>query len=101
MTTTDQHTLEDELIDRGVLRLSTVATGIGIGLLGGVLLFVATMFLALRDGPGAGPHLSLLAQYFPGYSVTILGSFVGFFYAFVIGATAGTLLSAIYNRLAR
>ena len=55
----------------------------------------------LRDGPGAGPHLSLLSQYFPGYSVTILGSLVGFFYAFVVGAAAGTLVSAIYNRLAR
>ena len=101
MTTTEDHTLEDEIIDRGVLRLSTFATALGLGLLHGGLLFVATMFLALRDGPGAGPHLSLLSQYFPGYSVTILGSFVGFFYAFAVGAAAGFLLSAVYNKLAR
>jgi hypothetical protein len=101
MTTTEQHSLDDELIDRGVLRLSTFATAVGLGLLTGVVLFVATVFLALRDGPNAGPHLGLLSQYFPGYSVTIMGSLVGFFYAFLVGATAGFLLSGIYNRLAR
>jgi len=101
MTTTEQHSLDDELIDRGVLRLSTFATAVGLGLLIGVVLFVATVFLALRDGPDASPHLGLLSQYFPGYSVTILGSLVGFFYAFLVGAIAGFLLSGIYNRLAR
>lgn len=101
MATADQHSLEDDLIDRGVLRLNTFATAVGLGLLTGVVLFVATVFLALRDGRDAGPHLGLLSQYFPGYSVTILGSVVGFFYAFLAGATAGFLLSAIYNRLAR
>ncbi|MGD8330619.1 MAG: hypothetical protein PVJ49_14390 [Acidobacteriota bacterium] len=101
MTTTEPHSLDDELIDRSVLRLSTIATSLGLGLLAGLLLFVATLFLALRDGPGAGPHLGLLSQYFPGYSVTVLGSLVGFFYAFLSGALAGFLLSATYNRLAR
>jgi hypothetical protein len=89
------------LIDRSVLRLNTLATAIGIGLLCGAVLFVATLFLALRDGPAAGPHLGLLAQYFPGYSVTVLGSFVGLVYAFVVGGLVGYLLTSIYNRLAR
>ena len=26
-----------------------------------------------------GPHLGLLNHYFPGYEVTVLGSFIGFF----------------------
>ena len=101
MTTSDQKSLEDRLIDRSVLRVNTLATAVGIGLLCGAVLFVATLFLALRDGPTAGPHLGLLSQYFPGYSVTILGSFVGFFYAFLVGGSAGYLLTSIYNRLAR
>jgi hypothetical protein len=99
--TTDQHSIDDELIDRTVLRMNSRATAVGFGLLCGGVLFIATVFLALRDGPGAGPHLGLLGQYFPGYSVTILGAFVGFVYAFVIGGAAGHLLSAIYNRLAK
>jgi len=101
MTTPDQKSLDDRLIDRSVLRLNTLATAIGIGLLWGMVLFVATLFLALRDGAAAGPHLGLLSQYFPGYSVTILGSFVGLFYAFLVGGVAGYLLTSIYNRLAR
>ena len=78
-----------------------MATAIGIGLLCGGVLFFATLFLALRDGPAAGPHLALLSQYFPGYSVTVLGSLVGFVYAFLVGAVGGYLLTSIYNRLAR
>lgn len=99
--TTDQHSIDDELIDRTVLSMNSRATAIGFGLLCGSVLFIATMFLVLRDGPGAGPHLSLLGQYFPGYSVSILGAFVGFVYGFIVGGAAGHLLSAIYNRLAR
>jgi len=99
--TTDQHSIDDELIDRSLLRLNTFATAIGFGMLCGAVLFVATIFLALRDGPNAGPHLGLLSQYFPGYSVSILGAFVGFFYAFLLGAAAGHVLSAIYGRLAK
>ena len=99
--TTDQHSLDDELIDRSLLRLNTFATAVGLGLLFGSLLFVGTLVLALRDGSTAGPHLGLLGQYFPGYSVTILGAFVGFVYAFLVGAAAGHILSWLYNRLAR
>ena len=101
MTNPNQHSLDEDLIDRSLLRLNTIATAVGLGMLFGVVLFVTTLFLALRDGAYAGPHLGLLGQYFPGYSVTVFGSVVGFFYAFVVGATAGFLLSSIYNRLTR
>jgi hypothetical protein len=101
MTKTDQHSLEEELVDRALLRLNAVATAVGLGLLAGVVLFVTTLVLALRDGPYAGPHLGLLSAYFPGYSVTVVGSFVGFVYAFIVGAAAGYILSSIYNRLTR
>lgn len=92
---------DDELIDRSLMRLNAAATAIGAGLLFGLLLFSITIFLALRDGPTAGPHLSLLGQYFPGYSVTVLGSVVGFVYAALVGGVAGYLLAAITNRLTR
>ncbi len=101
MTKPDQHSLEEELIDRALLRMNAVATSVGLGLLGGVVLFVTTLVLALRDGPAAGPHLGLLSQYFPGYSVTVVGAFVGFVYAFAVGAAAGFVLSSVYNRLTR
>jgi len=92
---------DDELIDRSLMRLNAAATAIGSGLLFGLLLFGVTIFLALRDGPAAGPHLGLLSQYFPGYSVTVFGSLVGFVYAALIGGAAGFLLASITNRLTR
>jgi len=92
---------DDEVIDRSLMRLNAAATAIGSGLLSGLLLFTITIVLALRDGPAAGPHLGLLAQYFPGYSVTVAGSVVGFCYAAVVGGAAGYLLAAITSRLTR
>jgi chromate transport protein ChrA len=46
-----------------------------------------------------GPTLGLLSNYFPGYSVTWVGAFVGFAYAAVVGALLGWALAMIYNRI--
>ncbi len=54
----------------------------------------------LRHRVWREPHLSLLNQYFIGYSVTFVGSLIGFAYAFVIGFASGYLVARIYNGLA-
>jgi hypothetical protein len=82
-----------------IQRLNARAWGIAVGLLGGVGLFVATNILVLRGGPNPGAHLMLLGQYFPGYTVTFLGSMVGFVYMFVLGYMLGRLIGTVYNRL--
>ena len=101
MTDPKQHSLDDDLIDRSLLRLNTVATATGLGLLFGIVLFITTLFLAIRDGASAGPHLSLLGQYFPGYSVTVLGSFIGFAYAFATAFIATELFVRVYDYVSR
>jgi hypothetical protein len=73
--------------------------GIACGFLLGFGLLIATNFLIFKGGDQVGPHLSLLSVYLPGYSVTFLGSLVGFVYAFVIGYGVGRSLVTIYNRL--
>jgi chromate transport protein ChrA len=65
--------------------------------LGGLGLFVATLALVLAGGPVVGPTLGLLGQYFPGYSVTRLGSCVGLFYGFVSGFVGGWLFAVLRN----
>jgi hypothetical protein len=40
-----------------------------------------------------------LSVYLPGYSVTVIGSLIGFVYAFVIGYGFGRSIVTIYNRL--
>jgi protoporphyrinogen oxidase len=88
--------LEEELA-RVFLRVDRVALGLSVGVLGGLGLFVATLALVLAGGPVVGPTLGLLGQYFPGYSVTGLGSCVGLFYGFVSGFVGGWLFAVLRN----
>lgn len=95
MTATNSSTVQASL-----MRLNARAWGISIGLLLGGGLFLATVFLVVRGGPTVGQHLSMLRVFFPGYSVTWLGAFVGFIYAFVLGYGLGRIIGSVYNRLA-
>ena len=96
----DQLTLEEELaLRKTLLRASEQGWGIAIGLLFGLGLFLATVVLVIKGGPDPGPHLGLVRIYFPGYSVTWVGSFIGFVYAFVVGYAIGRTVATIYNRL--
>jgi hypothetical protein len=92
---------EEEVITSAVIRMNALMTGTILGLLFGLILFVATNWLVIRGGETPGQHLQLLAQYFPGYTVTFLGSIIGFFWAFLVGFLSGLLLGSIYNKLAR
>lgn len=87
-------------INVAILRLNARAWGIALGLLLGGGLFVATIFLVIKGGPDVGQHLSLISVFFPGYSVTLAGSVIGFIYAFVVGYALGRLVGTVYNRLA-
>jgi hypothetical protein len=87
-------------VQASLMRLNARAWGISIGLLLGGGLFLATVFLVIRGGPMVGQHLSMLRVFFPGYSVTWLGAFVGFIYGFVLGYGLGRIIGGVYNRLA-
>ena len=87
-------------VQASLLRLNARAWGISAGLLLGGGLFLATIFLVIRGGETVGPHLSMLSVFFPGYSVTWPGAFVGFVYAFVLGYGLGRVIGSVYNRLA-
>jgi len=94
-TPEDQRELENAL-----LRLNGRAWGISIGLVLAVGLFIATNLLVLKGGPDPGRHLRLIRVFFPGYSVSFVGSIIGFVYAFVVGYGLGRMIGSIYNRLA-
>lgn len=93
----DAHELQQ--VRKALLRMNEQGWGIAIGLLLGLSLLAATITLVLKGGEVVGPHLGLLSVYFPGYSVTPVGSLVGFVYAFVLGYGIGRTVSVIYNRL--
>ena len=87
----------EELIFVRFLRLDAKITGVVVGLVAGLGLFVVTNWLVVKGGPMVGPHLSLLGQFFIGYRVTFVGSLIGFAYAFVCGFGFGYLIAFVYN----
>jgi len=91
----------EEIVFTRVLRLNAVVQGIVLGLLTGVVIFIATNWLVLKGGRVVGPHLSLLNQFFIGYKVTFLGSLVGFAYGSVVGFAVGYVVAVVYNLAAR
>jgi hypothetical protein len=80
-----------------ILRINGRAWGWAFGLVAGVGLFAATITLVLRGGDNPGQHLALLAQFFPGYRVSVLGACIGFIYAFVTGYATGRVVGLMYN----
>ncbi len=90
---------QDIELSHAIQRLNERAWGIALGLMLGGGLFLATLILVLRGGPNIGAHLGLIAVYFPGYSVSFLGSLVGFIYGFVLGYGVGRVVGLVYNRV--
>jgi hypothetical protein len=87
----------DRIIVQSLAKLDGTALGIALGILGGLAIFAATNFLVFKGGDVIGPNLSLLAQFFPGYEVSVLGSFVGFFYGMISGFVVGWLIAFLRN----
>ncbi len=94
----DPRALEHLLVSR-MVRFNATVQGVVTGLVLGLIVFVATIWLVIKGGPVVGPHLSLLGQYFIGYRVTVLGSLVGFAWGFVVGFGLGFFVTATYNWL--
>jgi hypothetical protein len=92
---------EIELIASAVARLRAGIMALVFAFCGGLGLFLATVWLLLRGGRNIGEHLGLLSNYFPGYSVSWVGSLVGLAYGAMVGGVVGYTLAWIYNRLAR
>ncbi len=89
-----------QLLSVRTARVNAVITAIVSGLLCGLVLWLATVWLVIKGGEVVGPHLALLAQYFPGYRVSLAGSFVGLVYGFATGSAGGYLCARLYNVIA-
>lgn len=87
----------EQILERAVLRLNANILGIVLGIIAGLGIFVATNFLILKGGDVVGPHLGLLANFFPFYRVTFFGSIIGFGYGLLTGYVAGFVIATVYN----
>ena len=101
----DPEKIEQAVMTR-IHRIDAAIFGTTVGLLAGTALFALTNCLVLiggrlgPDGPVDAPHLALLSHFFSGYTVTFLGSIVGFLYAFVVLGTAAYGGALIYQKIA-
>lgn len=80
------------------MRLDGKALGLAAGILLGICVFLCTLWVLYRGG---GEHMELLAKFYPGYSVSVAGSFLGLIYGFIDGFVGGWLLAWLYNLFAR
>jgi len=92
-----QQALQKDEISRTLARIRTDALAVVCASIGGVGLFVVTVWLVIKDGPHVGEHLQLLSNYFVGYSVTWPGAFVGLLYGATTGWVVGWAIGRIYN----
>lgn len=91
---------DHEILSAVFAKMDVPALSIAVGILGALLLFLATAILLLQTVPEnypVGPHLSALADYLPGYSVSWGGTLVGAFWGFVSGAVAGFAAAVYWN----
>src|SRR5207244_7023028 len=74
----DEVKAPEEVILTRLMRLNALVYGVVAGLVAGLGLLVATLWLVAKGGTMVGGHLGLLGHYFPGYSVTCAGGSIGF-----------------------
>jgi hypothetical protein len=94
---TEQEKELEKIVMTRLVRLSATIYGIVFGLVLGLGIFLATLWLVIRGGPVVGPNMALLGQFFLGYTVTYAGSIVGFVYGFITGFVIGFSIATIYN----
>ncbi len=98
--------LHDEELQTVMIRFDAKVFGLVLGIVLGLIIFIATNWLLLKGGPTTsdgrlvvGPHLKLLGQFFIGYRVSFLGSIIGFLYGFALGTLCGAAIGWIYNKI--
>ncbi len=84
-------------INRGI-RFNTVLLSLVLGFGFGLGIFIFTHISVAVGGAQPGRYLGLLGVFFPGYSVTSAGAWVGFFWAYLYAGVSGAVLYQIYIR---
>ncbi|MHC4455154.1 MAG: hypothetical protein ACYSWS_10765, partial [Planctomycetota bacterium] len=94
-----EESVTDDVIVKTFKRMDKLGLGMAIGVVSGLSIFFATLFLIIKGGDIVGPNLRLLDQYFIGYSVSLKGAFVGMFYSFFWGFLFGWTFAYLRNLL--
>jgi fructose-specific phosphotransferase system IIC component len=77
------------------MRLRVRALGLAVGIVWGLGVLVATLWL-IWFGQVTG--VPLMKKFYLGYDETYLGALVGFIWGFIDGFVAGALIAWLYNK---
>ncbi len=80
-------------------KLNPKGLGISTGIIGGMCAFLLTLFSA-ATGYGA-KFLEAYASIHPGYTISIIGAFIGLVYSFICWFVVGYALAWLYNRIGK
>ena len=89
--------IPEKVLIRAFARMDKFAFATAAGMVCGLLVFSATMWIISRGGDVLNSHLRLLGQYFIGYTVTVRGGFIAFGYSFFWGFLFGWLFAYLRN----
>ena len=81
------------------IRFNARILGLTAGTLAAVVIYVATQASIVKWGDDSGGYLGLLAIFFPGYSVSSIGAWVGAFWAFIYFGTCSWLSYRVYGKV--
>lgn len=91
------HNKSEYDLEYAVLRLHGHSLGLALGGMVALGLIATTNWLVLRGTAEESMHAALLAQFLPGYSVSLAGSLIGALEMLAIVYVSCVLLAAIYN----
>lgn len=92
---------ENPVLKPSVMRLHGMSLGLALGVMAGLGLFGSTAVLVIRGTAHESVHAALLANYIPGYSVSLLGGLVGAVQLFALVFISCLLLAAVYNKVVK
>ncbi len=81
------------------MRLNVKALALASGLLWGIGLFFLTWWIIAFEGASGEP--TFIGRLYRGYTISPVGSVIGFLWAFVDGLIGGAIFAWLYNVLAR
>lgn len=84
-----------------VLRVSNYALGLALGLVAGLQLLLATIWLVLRGTAHESVHAQLLSNYLPDYTVSLQGGLIGALELFLLVSVGSALATYIYDYIAQ
>jgi len=90
---------ENPVLKPSIMRLHGISLGLAIGAMAALGLFFSTAWLVIRGTADQSVHAALLANYIPGYTVSILGGLLGAAQLFVFVFLGCLLLAAVYNKV--